>query len=124
MSDKKDWFEAIAREDRKDARDEVSDEVSKYGKYEDDPKAWLEKINQAHWEEVQARDKLPKKTVWLHISIEVDAEYCADAAENDDETLMDIIHDELVEQGFTVDDMGMINPTDTDKFYPETKEDK
>lgn len=90
MSDKKDWLEAIAREDRKDSRDEV-----------------------------QARDKLPKKTVWLHISIEVDAEYCADAAEDDDETLMDIIHDELVEQGFTVDDMGMINPTDTDKFYNE-----
>lgn len=77
-----------------------------------------------HWAEMQARAKLPKKIVWLRVSIEVDAEYCTDAAEDDDEALMDIIHDELVEQGFTVDDMGMINPTDTDKFYPETKEDK
>ena len=61
-----------------------------------------------------------KKRVWLAISIEVDDEM---GGEGDDETLMDIIHDELVEQGFTVDDMGMVNPSDMDKFYPteETK---
>ena len=92
----------------------------KYGKYEDDPQAWLRNVAQAHWEEMQARDKLaksPKKTVWLRVSIEVDVD--EEDEGNDDETLMDIIHDELVEQGFTVDDMGMINPTDTDKFYNE-----
>jgi hypothetical protein len=91
----------------------------KYGKYEDDPQAWLRNIAQAHWEEMQARDKLPKspkKVVWVHISMEIDDEEDEDC---DDEALMDMIGGELVEQGFTVDDMGMINPTDMDKFYPE-----
>jgi hypothetical protein len=91
----------------------------KYGKYEDDPQAWLRNIAQAHWEEMQARDKLPKspkKVVWVHISMEIDEEEDEDC---DDEALMDMIGGELVEQGFTVDDMGMINPTDMDKFYPE-----
>ena len=91
----------------------------KYGKYEDDPKAWLQKINQAHWEQTQARAKLPKKTVWLRISIEVD-----DETFPDDESAMDYANDLAVEAGFIVDDMGMINPTDMDKFYPETEETK
>lgn len=67
---------------------------------------------------------MSKKRVWLHISIEVDEEYRTDAPEeNDDDALMDIIHDDLVEQGFTVDDMGMVNPSDMSKFYP-IEEDK
>lgn len=57
-----------------------------------------------HWAEIQARAKLPKKIVWLNISIEVDVE-----EGDDDEALMDIIHEEIVEQGFTVDDMGIMN---------------
>jgi hypothetical protein len=97
----------------------------KYGKYEDDPKAWLEKINQAHWEQTQAQAKLPKspkKTVWARVSMEIDVEEGEEGY--DDESLMDIVHDELVEYGFTIDDMGMMNPTDLDKFYPETEETK
>lgn len=77
-----------------------------------------------HWAEMQARAKLPKKTVWARVSIEVDIDEAIELGENDDETIMDMIHDELVEYGFTIDDMGMINPTDTDKFYPETEETK
>lgn len=94
----------------------------KYGKYEDDPKAWLEKINQAHWEQTQAQAKLPKKTVWARVSMEIDVEEGEEGY--DDESLMDIVHDELVEYGFIIDEMGMINPTDLDKFYPETEETK
>jgi hypothetical protein len=92
MSDKTDWLDAIAREDRKDLRDEKK------------PEAF-------------------KKTVWALVSIEVDVEE-GEAGYDDDEALMDIIHDELVQYGFTIDDMGMMNPTDLDKFYPETEETK
>lgn len=96
MSDKKDWLDAIAREDRKDLRDENK------------PKAL-------------------KKTVWLRVSIEIDIEPELAAEKDDvdmysDEVLMDTIAEELVEYGFTVDDMGMINPTDMDKFYPKEDE--
>jgi hypothetical protein len=93
----------------------------KYGKYEDDPKAWLEKINQAHWEQTQAQAKLPKKTVWALVSIEVEIEP-EDDEEYSDEALMDTIAEELAEYGYTIDEMGMMNPTDLDKFYPETEE--
>jgi len=88
MSDKKDWLDAIAREDRKDARDDKAKIAS-----------------------------LPKKTVWALVSIEVEVEEGEEGY--DDESLMDIIHDELVAYGFTIDDMGMTDPTDLDKFYPE-----
>ena len=126
MSDKKDWFEAIAREDRKDARDEVLNEVLKYGKYEDDPKAWLEKINQAHWEQTQAQAQLPQpkpttKTVWARVSIEVDIDEDIELGEEDDDVLMDTIAEELTQYGFTIDDIGMIDPTDMGKFYEEDK---
>ena len=53
-----------------------------------------------------------KKTIWAHVSIELD--WC-----DDEEILMDYTNKVLVEEGFTVDDMGMVNPTDKDKFYPE-----
>ena len=68
-----------------------------------------------------------KKTVWALVSIEVEIEEELAAepeGEYSDEELMDTIHDELVAYGFTIDDMGMMNPTDTDKFYPETEETK
>jgi hypothetical protein len=63
-----------------------------------------------------------KKTVWALVSIEVEVEEGEEGY--DDESLMDIIHDELVAYGFTIDDMGMMNPTDLDKFYPKTEETK
>lgn len=66
-----------------------------------------------------------KKTVWARVSIEIEIEEELAAekdGEYDDEALMDTIAEELMEYGFTVDDMGMMNPTDLDKFYPETEE--
>lgn len=42
------------------------------------------------------------KTVWAHVSIDVSID-----GSEDDEALMDIIHDELVEYGFIIDDMGV-----------------
>lgn len=68
-----------------------------------------------------------KKTVWALVSIEIDVEEELAAepeGEYSDEELMDTIHDELVQYGYTIDEMGMIDPTDLDKFYPETKETK
>lgn len=68
-----------------------------------------------------------KKTVWALVSIEIDVEEELAAepeGEYSDEELMDTIHDELVQYGYTIDDMGMMNPTDMDKFYPETEETK
>jgi hypothetical protein len=91
MSDKKDWLDAIAREDRKDLRDEKT------------PKAL-------------------KKTVWALVSIDIEIDLEAeidDKDANSDEALMEAIAEELVAYGFTIDDMGMIDPTDLDKFYPE-----
>jgi len=58
-----------------------------------------------HWAEIQARAKKPKKTIWAHVSIEIDVEEGEEGY--DDESLMDIINEELVEYGFTVDDMGI-----------------
>ena len=58
-----------------------------------------------------------KKTVWALVSIDIEVEEGEEGY--DDESLMDIIHDELVAYGFTIDDIGMIDPTDLDKFYPE-----
>lgn len=52
-------------------------------------------------------------TVWLKVSIEVD-----DGVFPDDESMMDYANDLAVEAGFTVDDMGMVDPSDMDKFYP------
>ena len=92
MSDKTDWLDAIAREDRKDLRDEKK------------PEAF-------------------KKTVWALVSIEVEIEP-EDDEEYSDEALMDTIAEELAEYGYTIDEMGMMNPTDLDKFYPETEETK
>jgi hypothetical protein len=93
----------------------------KYGKYEDDPKAWLEKINQAHWEQTQAQAKPTTKTVWARISIEVDIDEDIELGEQDDDVLMDTIAEELTQYGFTIDDIGMIDPTDMGKFYEEDK---
>lgn len=45
---------------------------------------------------------MAKKVIWALISVEVD-----NAETWDEETLMDFIHDELVEYGYIVDDMGM-----------------
>lgn len=42
-----------------------------------------------------------KKTIWAHVSIEVES----DGVE--DESLMDFINEELTEYGFIVDDMGI-----------------
>lgn len=86
----------------------------KYGNYEDNPSEWLRKIREAHWAEMQEQAKKPKKTVWALVSIEID-----DEGDGDDETFMDFVHEELVAYGFTIDDMGMVDPTDLDKFYPE-----
>ena len=47
---------------------------------------------------------MTKKFVWLHISLEVTVD---EGIDDDDNALMDVIHDELVEQGFIVDDMGI-----------------
>ncbi len=47
---------------------------------------------------------MTKKFIWLHISLEVTVD---EGIDDDDDALMDIIHDELVEQGFIVDDMGI-----------------
>jgi len=85
MSDKKDWFEAIAREDRKDLRDEKAKIAS-----------------------------LPKKTVWLNVSIELAYEDHVD-----EESLMDYAAELAYDAGFTVDDMGMIDPSDKEKFYEQ-----
>lgn len=52
------------------------------------------------------------QTVWLKVSIEVD-----DGVFPDDESMMDYANDLAVEAGFTVDDMGMVDPSDMDKFY-------
>jgi hypothetical protein len=49
-----------------------------------------------------------KKTIWAHVSIEVDEEEGMD-----DETLMDFFNDDLVEQGYIVDDMGIRNNEET-----------
>ena len=56
----------------------------------------------------------PKKTVWLHISMDVGHDYDVDdnGQTLDDEALMDIIHEELVEQGFVIDDMGIMDKED------------
>lgn len=53
---------------------------------------------------------MTKKFIWLHISLEVTVD---EGIDDDDDALMDVIHDEMVEQGFIVDDMGI-----------ETREDK
>ena len=45
-----------------------------------------------------------KKFIWLHISLEVTVD---EGIDDDDDALMDVIHDELVEQGFIIDDMGI-----------------
>lgn len=47
---------------------------------------------------------MTKKLIWLNISLEVDVD---DGIDDDDDALMQVIHDELVEQGFIVDDMGI-----------------
>ena len=47
---------------------------------------------------------MTKKFVWLHISLEVNVD---EGIDDDDDALMDVIHDELVEQGFIVEDMGV-----------------
>jgi hypothetical protein len=63
-----------------------------------------------------------KKTVWALVSIEVEIEEelaTEPEGEYSDEELMDTIAEELAAYGFTIDDMGMIDPTDLDKFYPE-----
>ena len=65
-------------------------------------------------------NETPKKTVWALVSIDIEVEEGEEGY--DDESLMDIIHDELVAYGFTIDDIGMMNPTDLDKFYPKTEE--
>jgi len=54
-----------------------------------------------HWAEMQEQAKKPKKTVWALVSMEMNYE------DEDDEALMDFIHEELVEYGFIVDDMGI-----------------
>ena len=43
---------------------------------------------------------MKKKTVWALVSVEVEVD------DLDDETVMDWVNDELVEYGFTVDDIG------------------
>ncbi len=53
-----------------------------------------------------------KKTIWLNVSIDVN-----DEAFPDDESMMEYVNDLAVGAGFTVDDMGMNNPTDEEKFY-------
>jgi hypothetical protein len=58
-----------------------------------------------------------KKTVWALVSMEIDVEEGEEGY--DDESLMDIVHEELVAYGFTIDDMGMMNPSDMSKFYNE-----
>jgi len=55
-----------------------------------------------------------KKTVWAVVTMEIDVEEGKEGY--DDESLMDIVHEELVAYGFTIDDMGVI---DLDKFYSE-----
>jgi hypothetical protein len=45
-----------------------------------------------------------KKTVWLNVSIEVEA----DGTEHDDDLFMDYANDSAVKAGFIVDDMGVI----------------
>lgn len=47
---------------------------------------------------------MSKKCVWLEICIEVEVD---EGIDDDDNALMDVIHDELVEQGFIVEDMGI-----------------
>jgi hypothetical protein len=54
---------------------------------------------------------MAKKTVWAHVSIEIDVEEGVDGY--DDESLMDIINEELVEYGFIVDDMGIRGKEET-----------
>lgn len=45
-----------------------------------------------------------KKCVWLEICMEVEVD---EGIDDNDETIMDSIHDDLVEQGFIIDDMGI-----------------
>jgi hypothetical protein len=52
-----------------------------------------------------------KKTVWALVSIEIDVEEEVDGY--DDESLMDVINEELVAYGFIVDDMGIRGKEET-----------
>jgi len=52
-----------------------------------------------------------KKTVWALVSIEIDVEEGEEGY--DDESLMDVINEELVEYGFIVDDMGIRGKEET-----------
>lgn len=54
-----------------------------------------------------------KRIVWLNVSIEVN-----DEAFPDDESMMDYANELATGAGFIVDDMGMFDPSDMDKFYP------
>lgn len=45
---------------------------------------------------------MKRKTVWLHVSIEVDVD-----SDVDDDTVMDYLSDELIDEGYTIDDMGI-----------------
>jgi hypothetical protein len=83
----------------------------KYGDYEKDPSQWLRNLTQAHWEETKDQAKKPKKTVWALVSMEIEIEEGEEGY--DDESLMDIINDELVEYGFIVDDMGIRGKEET-----------
>lgn len=44
-----------------------------------------------------------KKTVWFNISMEVDV-----TDDADDDVILDFMSEELVEYGFTIDDMGVV----------------
>ena len=57
---------------------------------------------------------MSRKKVWALVSLEI-----VEDEELGDEAVMDIVNEELVQYGFTVDDMGIFDPSDMDKFYPE-----
>lgn len=45
---------------------------------------------------------MKRKTVWMHVSIEVDVD-----GDVDDDSVMDYLSEELVNEGYIIDDMGI-----------------
>ena len=56
---------------------------------------------------------MKRKVVWLHVSMEVDVDN-----DVDDDTVLDFLSEELVDEGYIIDDMGITEA----KVEQETKQ--